>query len=414
MHESGLDAGGAPFEAGLPWWELVIQLAADNLYRPPSDVFDVAALEFPLTPEQERQREILAFVTNLWVNGTDYDTRCPLRLLVEESEEATRETLCNRLASRFEEICFLQRRTQTPELKARLSDLVWSYKRKFRVPVTVAEDAIAAYLAAAAQLQARKKDSGSLCARFARALRLSSSLQNKELCTRAKEAWMLAMQEEVAAGEYTLTLNSARLLCGKSSVIEQELAELLASLVDGISTAALVSEGEEELCELAARFHIKYPERAREFRLKEAWFALGSARLMVARDRQGPLGLMFARRAVLKLKRLEAPKSMQDESLALLRTANSKIGEEHFKEMLTEPVDCTREVRMYLATVSNCSSADSALVKYCTLPIIPDIVSLQNDIASEMNRPASVADLVTSVTWSPDGRSGEEPSLRQF
>lgn len=409
---AGPVACDAPIEEELPWWDRVIQLSAEDLCRTPCYVFDTRTITLPLTSEQERQREVLAFVTNLWIGAMDYDTRCPLRFIAETNEESTREALCDRLASLFDEICFLQKRTQTPELKARLSEFLWSYKRRVRLPVSIGVDAVEAYLAAAAQLPVSPNTSGPLCARFARALRLSANLPDKELRVRAKEAWMRAMQEEVAAGGYSLVLKSARLLVGKSSAIEQELTNLLTSLVDGFVAADMLSEVEEELCELAAKFHTKHPKRAQELRVKGATLSLTRAKLMVARDQQGIIGLILSRQAVAKLKQSQAPAAMLEDGLELLRLANSKIKEEHFQTISSEPIDCTREVRMFQAQVSNCRSADEALAKYCALQLIPDLRSLEKEVAAEQAGPASVADIFTAVTWSPDGRSAEEPSLR--
>lgn len=399
-------------EEELPWWERVLQLTQEDLRRTPCSVFDASAIELPLTAERERQREVLAFVTNLWIDASDYDTRRPLRLITESSEEATRETLGDRLASRFDEICYLQRRTQTPELKARLSEFLWSYRRKVRLSVTIGVDAVEAYLAASAQMQVSPKNSSPLCARFARALRLASNLPDKELLTKAQSAWLCAMKDEVAAGGFLLVLKSARLLVGKSAPIEKSLGALLATLVNSFVTADMMSDVEEELCELAARFHVKAPKTASEFRLRGAEIALARAKLMVARDQQGGLSLLFARRAVSKLKQANAPAALLEEGLTLLRHANSKIKEEHFHSISSEPVDCTREIRMFQAKVSNCPTVTEALAKYCELQIVPEVEALEKELAAELAAPTSAADLFTSFTWSPDGRSPDEPSIR--
>ena len=392
----------------LPWWEEHLRSRNESLASRACELFDKPLVGDLGSPELEREREILAFVMNLWIDARDYDTKCPLRTLFEAGD--TRSLLCSRLSERYSEIDSIRRRAISPEIRARFSEFVWSFNRGQRPGLDVCHDAVNAYLACCEALPLSRKTSQKVLERLVRALRLSAGIKDEELQERVMSKWEELLKQELAAKEYALALKSARVLAKSKRPFNTRLAAVLDEHVGSLDEHVSFTPGpeEEELCDLAASLCPDVTKAAR-YKAKAALLALNRAKRMLAVDQQGIRSVMLARAAVDRVK--ISARGLESEALQVLHTANSKFHEDNSETYILYKFDATPIVRHYQAKVTGSETADDALASLAALPILPSKQNLTEAARAEAAKPPTVGSFFSTISWSPDGRSSSDCKL---
>lgn len=221
--------------------------------------------------------------------------------------------------------------------------------------------------------------------------------------------WEGLLKQELAAKEYALALESARVLVGTKSPINACLAAVLDEHVSALDEhVRFISEPEEELCDLAASL-CQNAAKAADYKAKAALLALNRAKRMLAVDQQGFLSVMLARAAWGRVK--TSARELESEALQALHTANSKISEDDFETYTLYEFDAAPIVRHYQAKVTGSKTACDALASLVTLPDLPSKQKLIEAARAEAAKPRTVGSFFSSISWSPDGRSSSDGEL---
>lgn len=398
----------SPTAVRLPWWEEHLRSRNESLVSRVCALFDKPLVGDLGSPELEREREILAFVMNLWIDARDYDTKCPLRTMVEDGD--TRSLLCSRLSERYSEIESIRRRANSPEIRARFSEFVWSFHRGQRPGLDVCRDAVSAYLECCEALPLSRKTTQKVLERLVRALRLSAGIKDDKLQERVMSKWEGLLMQELTANESALALASARVLAGTNSPFNACLAAVLDEQVSALDehVSFILGPEEEELCDLAASI-CQNEAKAAGYKAKAALLALNRAKRILAVDQQGIQSVILARAALDRVKTWA--RDLEMEALQTLHTANSKIPEDDFDAFTLYEIDAAPIIRQYEAKVTGFKTAEEALASLVTLAVLPSKQELIEAARAEAAKPPTVGSLFLSVSWNPDGRSSSDGTL---
>lgn len=396
---------GPPDASEVPWWERYVSAYAVDLSQLRTAAFDKTAVSRDSRSVPEQERELLAFAMNLLIDVKSYNSESPLLFGCDAGD--SRKALTARVTARFSEYDSIRQRATSPEIKARMSDLIWSFRGKQRVALSVCHETILAYLDCCSQIQKSGGTPRALLGRLVRAMRLSAEIQDEELQARVVTQWRAAVAQELRDGGHLLALSSARILKGTKCPMVPALGLLLDSHVEAIDEVSFCMGDEEELCDLAAAWPRGNAKLAHVHAAKAADVALQRAKKMLARDHQGFLSLDLARKAVARTKKSHPARL--PEALQLLQSANSKIAEDAFVVYSGNKKDVSHYVRTLKEQVAGASSAQAALLAWVTLPILPSKRAVLTAVKAEP-RPDSLP-FVTTISWSPDGRSAPEPAM---
>lgn len=390
-----------------PWWELHVERHGGVQLGRICHLFD-SDVAGPLADStHEAERKVLAYVMNLWIDASDYNTRCPLRLRFEGGD--TRAILCEELAERFDLIDSVRRRAVSPEIKARFSEFVWSFKRKQAVVPEVCREAVKAYLVCCEAIPVSRETACFLLERLLRALRLAAGLKDEELQAIVVARWEAALQQELSEGGRSLALQASRVLARTKNPLRSSLAAIMRQQVAKIESVDHLPNGiEEEMCDLAEKL-CDQAEPAAAYRAKGVALALQRAHKALAVDKQGLLSVIAARDAVDRAQRNQ-PEALP-EALEALQAASTRISEDIFETYSLGDLDVTPLVRSYQSKLSNVGAARDALATLTSFQLLPVKQELLAEVNEEVAAPPSVSSIVTSIVWSPDGRSLPEYSL---
>jgi len=398
-----------PDKLEAPWWEQHAQNCNADLadFTTVYGLFDLVKVGKLKNEEEEREREILSFVMSLRVDVSNYNADVPLRPVFYDENSKT--ILRDRLRSRFVEISSILQKSTSPEIVARFSDFVWSYKSGQTVPVQMAVTAVKAYVECCSAIQLTRETAPKLLARLLRAMRLAAGIGNEELQSLAISAWTNALEKELIVSDWSLALQSARVLVNTKCPMAPVLANVLAKHIQEITTVSYCPGDEEELCDLAALL-CKNNETSARHKAKAAAIALERAKRMSKVDKQGLLCYEMATAAVDRVK-VSNPELLE-EALQLLHQANSSFPEGLFKSRTIAEVYVTNSKSYMLNKINKTANVKDALLSLLGLNLIPDKQQVFKIALENAKDEPDFVKFTTSINCSSDGRSIPEYSAR--